>query len=50
MDGLHLAAGSRRVLEVHGQLRAARCTGCGALVAMPEVLALLGAGPEAALP
>lgn len=31
VDGLHLAAGSRRVLEIHGTLRRVRCTGCGAL-------------------
>lgn len=28
VDGLHTAAGSRRVLEVHGTLRRVRCTGC----------------------
>jgi len=29
VDGLHQQAGSRRVLEVHGNLREAKCTGCG---------------------
>jgi NAD-dependent deacetylase len=29
VDGLHRAAGSRNVLEVHGSLRRVRCTGCG---------------------
>jgi NAD-dependent deacetylase len=29
IDGLHQAAGSRHVLEVHGSLRRVRCTGCG---------------------
>jgi NAD-dependent deacetylase len=29
VDGLHRAAGSRRVLELHGSLRRVRCTGCG---------------------
>ncbi|MDR5694742.1 MAG: NAD-dependent deacylase [Armatimonadota bacterium] len=29
VDGLHQQAGSQRVLEVHGNLREARCTGCG---------------------
>lgn len=29
VDSLHLRAGSRRVLELHGSLREARCTGCG---------------------
>jgi NAD-dependent deacetylase len=28
VDGLHQAAGSRRVLELHGSLRRVRCTGC----------------------
>jgi NAD-dependent deacetylase len=31
VDGLHRAAGSRRVLELHGNLRRVRCTGCGQL-------------------
>jgi NAD-dependent deacetylase len=29
IDGLHRAAGSRRVLELHGSLARVRCTGCG---------------------
>jgi NAD-dependent deacetylase len=29
VDGLHRAAGSRRVLELHGNLARVRCTGCG---------------------
>ncbi len=29
VDGLHHAAGSRRVLEIHGSLRRVRCTDCG---------------------
>ncbi len=28
VDGLHTAAGSRRVLELHGSLRRVRCTSC----------------------
>lgn len=28
VDSLHLRAGSRNVLELHGSLRTARCTGC----------------------
>src|SRR5215472_12719547 len=28
VDGLHRAAGSRRVVEVHGTLSRVRCTGC----------------------
>jgi NAD-dependent deacetylase len=30
IDGLHQAAGSRRVFEIHGTLRTGRCTGCRA--------------------
>jgi NAD-dependent deacetylase len=29
IDGLHQAAGSRHVLELHGNLARVRCTGCG---------------------
>lgn len=29
VDGLHRAAGSRNLLEVHGSLHRTRCTGCG---------------------
>lgn len=29
VDGLHRAAGTRNVLELHGSLRRTRCTGCG---------------------
>jgi NAD-dependent deacetylase len=31
VDGLHRAAGSRHVLELHGNLRRVRCTGCGSV-------------------
>jgi NAD-dependent deacetylase len=30
VDSLHLRAGSRNLLELHGSLRVARCTGCDA--------------------
>jgi NAD-dependent protein deacetylase/lipoamidase len=30
IDGLHAAAGSRKVLELHGNVWTARCMGCGA--------------------
>lgn len=30
VDSLHVRAGSRNVLELHGNLREARCTGCAA--------------------
>jgi NAD-dependent deacetylase len=29
VDGLHQAAGSRNVLELHGDIWRMRCTGCG---------------------
>lgn len=31
VDGLHLDAGSKNVLEIHGSLRQTRCLGCGAV-------------------
>lgn len=31
VDGLHQAAGSRNVLEIHGTIRRVRCTGCEAV-------------------
>jgi len=30
VDGLHRAAGSRRVAEIHGNIWVVRCVGCGA--------------------
>lgn len=35
IDGLHRAAGSRNVLELHGNLARVRCTGCGAVEDRP---------------
>ena len=32
VDGLHLKAGSRNVLEIHGNLWKVRCNGCGRIV------------------
>jgi NAD-dependent deacetylase len=42
VDGLHRAAGSRNVLEIHGSLHRTRCTGCGevqdrGLVPLPDL-------------
>jgi NAD-dependent deacetylase len=34
VDSLHSRAGSKNVLELHGHLRDARCTGCGATVTL----------------
>ena len=42
VDSLHLRAGSRNVLELHGALRSARCTGCDAR----EQLDARGLAPE----
>lgn len=42
VDGLHQAAGSRRVLELHGTLRRAACSECGArydIAVLTEALA-----------
>jgi NAD-dependent deacetylase len=44
VDGLHQRAGSRDVVEVHGNLREARCAGCGAVVPIIEMARPLGAG------
>jgi len=35
VDGLHLKAGSRHVLELHGNLGRVRCTGCGVIEDRP---------------
>jgi NAD-dependent deacetylase len=40
VDSLHLRAGSRNVLELHGQLREARCTGCEARMTLDGPLDL----------
>ena len=36
VDGLHRAAGSRHVLEVHGSLARVRCTGCDVVEERPD--------------
>ncbi len=36
IDGLHQAAGSRRVLEVHGDCQSLQCLSCGSLEALRE--------------
>lgn len=43
VDGLHQAAGSQAVIELHGGLRQVRCLGCGALHAREEMQAWLEA-------
>ncbi|MEW6267691.1 MAG: Sir2 family NAD-dependent protein deacetylase [Thermodesulfobacteriota bacterium] len=46
IDGLHQAAGSRNVLELHGTNRAATCLACDATEDIEPVLARLAAGDE----
>jgi NAD-dependent deacetylase len=41
IDGLHQAAGSREVVELHGNTRAIECLSCGARYGMDEVYAML---------
>lgn len=47
VDGLHQAAGSRRVLELHGSLAAVRCLACAGLVSRRTLQGeLLALNPE----
>ena len=41
VDSLHVRAGSRNVLELHGQLREARCTACSARAPIDRITAKL---------
>jgi NAD-dependent deacetylase len=41
VDGLHRAAGSQEVVEVHGSLREAECIHCGVRVSMTDAVAQL---------
>ncbi len=43
VDGLHQAAGSRRLIELHGTVMLDRCSGCGRVTPAPP-------GPHTALP
>jgi NAD-dependent deacetylase len=43
IDGLHAAAGSRDVIEVHGSIASASCLGCGASYPLAETRARLEA-------
>lgn len=38
IDGLHQAAGSRNVLELHGSVHRNHCTGCGRAYSLEEVM------------
>lgn len=44
VDGLHQAAGSRRVIELHGNLRESVCIGCGDLGHAAQLRAAMEAG------
>jgi NAD-dependent deacetylase len=44
VDGLHQQAGSRDIVEVHGNLRECRCAGCGAVRPIREMTHRLDAG------
>lgn len=44
VDGLHQAAGSTRVIEIHGTLREAACLACGGIAPIAALLAPLEAG------
>jgi len=44
VDGLHHAAGSQRVLEIHGSLRRAACPACGRRTDITALEAALAAG------
>jgi NAD-dependent deacetylase len=44
VDGLHQAAGSLRVIELHGNLREALCTGCGVVRPIAAIRDALLAG------
>ncbi len=47
VDGLHAAAGSRNIIEIHGSIRATRCMDCGAEDTIaPESLAALESAPR----
>jgi len=50
IDLLHERAGSREVVEVHGSIRAATCTGCGARLELEQVLELLAEADAPACP
>ncbi len=44
IDGLHYKAGSKRIWEVHGHLRTATCTACGASHAFRTLVGKLDSG------
>ncbi|HEX3465445.1 MAG TPA: NAD-dependent deacylase [Candidatus Elarobacter sp.] len=46
VDSLHLIAGSRNVLELHGKMREAKCTRCDARRPLDDVIARLDQDPS----
>lgn len=50
VDGLHQAAGSRRVVELHGNLREAICLACGRIEPIAVIAAALDRGALPACP
>src|SRR5690349_17515773 len=46
IDGLHQKAGSNDVLELHGGLRHARCSGCGDRIAVDDAIDMVAAPPR----
>jgi NAD-dependent deacetylase len=50
IDGLHQAAGSREILEVHGSIRTAVCLDCGERVPLEQVVAALQDRPAPPCP
>jgi NAD-dependent deacetylase len=46
IDGLHAAAGSRDVIEVHGSIASASCLACGARYSLGETRARLETAPD----
>lgn len=46
IDGLHQAAGSRRVIELHGNLRYAVCLSCGQRIALDDAVSMIREGSD----
>lgn len=46
IDGLHAAAGTRELVEVHGSIRSSSCPACGAVHPLDEVRARQAAGAD----
>jgi NAD-dependent deacetylase len=44
VDGLHFKAGSRNVIELHGNMREAVCLSCGNVISMEEAMGMAKSG------